>query len=222
MLAALLLDFDGLLYDTESAAYAAWERLYAAHGAQMSLQRWVSEAIGRAPADQSFDPLVELERITGERFDRAAVRARRDAERQALLPHELMPGADALLAAARSRGLRTAIVTSNSRAKVDGHLARAGTAHQFDAIVCADGDAARSKPRPTLYLEALALLGLTADQAVAFEDSPNGIAAARAAGLYCVAVPNRLTRVASGVRAADRLLGSLADVDLDELARAAS
>jgi HAD superfamily hydrolase (TIGR01509 family) len=214
---ALLLDFDGLLYDTESSAYGAWEQLYAEHGAHLSLRRWVSEVIGRPPGVSGFDPVAELERLTGERFDREAVLAERDARRQAMLPHQLMPGADELLAGARDAGLETAIVTSNSLANVQRHLARAGSTHRFDAIICADGDPVRGKPAPTLYLEALERLGLDAGEAIALEDSPNGVAAARGAGLYCLAVPSEITRGAPGLELADRTIDSLTEFRASEL-----
>ena len=217
MIRALLLDFDGLLYDTESSAYGAWEQLYAEHGVHLSLRTWVMEVIGRPPGASGFDPLTELERLTGERFDREAVLAARDARRHVMLPDHLMPGADALLAGARAAGLETAIVTSNSLVNVERHLARAGSTHRFDAIVCAEGDPVRGKPAPTLYLEALERLGLHAAEAIALEDSPNGVAAARGAGLYCIAVPNEITRGAPGLEAADRTIGSLTDLRPREL-----
>jgi hypothetical protein len=68
-----------------------------------------------------------------------------------------------------------------------------------------------------VYLEALARLGLRADEAIALEDSPNGVAAARAAGLYCLAVPNEITRGAPGLEAADRTIGSLTELRPREL-----
>jgi HAD superfamily hydrolase (TIGR01509 family) len=214
---ALLLDFDGLLYDTESSAYGAWETVFAEHGVHLSLRTWVGEVIGRSPGSSSFDPISELERLSGHRVDRHAVLADRDARRQAMLPHKLMPGADALLAGAEAAGIKTAIVTSNSLVNVEGHLARADNTHRFDAIVCADGDPVRGKPNPTLYLEALERLGLDADEAIAFEDSPNGIVAAQAAGLYCIAVPSEITRGAPGLEAADRTIGSLTELRASEL-----
>jgi HAD superfamily hydrolase (TIGR01509 family) len=214
---ALLLDFDGLLYDTESSAYGAWEQLFAEHGEHLSLRTWVGEVIGKPPGASGFDPVAELERLTGQRFDRDAMLADRDARRSPMLPHHLMPGADALLAGARDAGLKTAIVTSNSLANVRAHLARAGSTHRFDAIVCADGDPVRGKPAPTLYLEALERLGLDAREAIALEDSPNGVAAAHGAGLYCIAVPNEITRGAPGLEAADRTIGSLTELRAREL-----
>jgi putative hydrolase of the HAD superfamily len=82
--------------------------------------------------------------------------------------------------------------------------------------VAADGDPARGKPRPTLYLEALRELGLSAGDAIAFEDSPNGVAAATAAGLYTVAVPNVLTEGAPGLELADEMVASLEGYPIPE------
>ena len=85
-----------------------------------------------------------------------------------------------------------------------------------DLILAADHDASRAKPAPTLYLEALELLGVRADEAVAFEDSPPGVAAAKAADIFTVAVPNEVTRD-YGLDEADLLVESLADLPPGEL-----
>ncbi|MBV9816842.1 MAG: HAD family phosphatase [Solirubrobacterales bacterium] len=219
MLRALLLDFDGLLYDTETPAYAAWVELFHRFGQELDLAEYVRELIGRPPgSSRTLDPAQRLREVAGLEVAATELRAWRQRLRDELLPHELMPGAAALLRGAAERGLRAAIVSSNSRANVDEHLARAGVTFEFDAIVCADGNAARGKPAPTLYLEALAELGLRAGEAVAFEDSPNGIAAAKAAGLRCIAIPNDITRGAPGLERADVSLRSLTEVDLGQLA----
>jgi beta-phosphoglucomutase-like phosphatase (HAD superfamily) len=68
-----------------------------------------------------------------------------------------------------------------------------GLFDQFDCLKCGD-EVNRQKPEPELYLAALEALNTPADQAIAFEDSPNGVRAARAAGLFSVAVPNVITR----------------------------
>jgi beta-phosphoglucomutase-like phosphatase (HAD superfamily) len=77
--------------------------------------------------------------------------------------------------------------------------------------VAANHDVARAKPRPDLYLEACELVGVRPDEAVAFEDSPNGVRAAQAAGIFCVAIPNDVTRD-FGLEEADLVLDSLADL----------
>ena len=221
MIEALLLDFDGLLYDTESAEYQAWNDLYARYGLELELSLWVREAIGRPPGAEGFDPIVRLSELVGGELDVAALQSAGLEGKRERLPHRLMAGAPELLDAARARGLRLAIVTSNSSANVRRHLARAGCTFDFDALISAEGDRERGKPNPALYLEALAAFGLGPGQAVALEDSPNGIAAAKAAGLACIAVPNAVTRGAAGLEAADVVLESLAEVDLDDLPRPA-
>jgi beta-phosphoglucomutase-like phosphatase (HAD superfamily) len=67
-----------------------------------------------------------------------------------------------------------------------------------------------------MYLEALELLGVAAREAVAFEDSPNGIRAAKAAGIYTVGIPNAVTRD-YGLGEADLVLDSLAELPPDDL-----
>ena len=67
-----------------------------------------------------------------------------------------------------------------------------------------------------MYLLALEKLRVAADEAIAFEDSPNGIAAAKGAGLFCIAIPNPLTKELS-LDMADRRLASLEEFDLDHV-----
>ena len=100
------------------------------------------------------------------------------------------------------------------------HLARLERAIGWDAIVTADLDATRAKPRPTLYLEALDELHVDAADAVAFEDSPNGAAAAKAAGIFVVGVPNAVTADLGLEEHADLVVESLADLPPEELLRA--
>jgi beta-phosphoglucomutase-like phosphatase (HAD superfamily) len=97
------------------------------------------------------------------------------------------------------------------------HLARLERAVGWDAIVTADHDPVRAKPRPTLYLEALRELGVDASEAIAFEDSPNGAKAAKAAGLYVVGIPNAVTRDLGLAETADTVVESLAELPPDEL-----
>ena len=220
MIDALLLDFDGLLYDTEGAEYQAWNDVYARSGLQLDLGLFVRESIGRPPGASDFDPALHLQQLVGDELNLAALRTAYEQGKGERLPHRLMPGAAELLDAARARGLLTAIVTSNDSANVRRHLSRAKCTFRFDALISAEGDRERGKPHPTLYLEALTALGVGPRQAVALEDSPHGIAAAKAAGLVCIGVPNTVTRGADGLEAADRLLDSLEQVDLDDLPQA--
>jgi HAD superfamily hydrolase (TIGR01509 family) len=213
---AFLFDFDGLILDTELASRAGWEMLYREHGHELPADLWAT-LVGttRAP----WNPMEHLEQLVGAPLERDALNERRYAHELALIEaEELRPGIAEYLATARRLGLKRAIVSSSSRSWIDMHLERLEEAVGWDAICTADRDPARAKPSPTLYLEALELLGVAADEAVAFEDSPNGVRAAKAAGLFCVAVPNEVTRELGLEKAgADLVLDSLADLPPDEL-----
>jgi HAD superfamily hydrolase (TIGR01509 family) len=208
---ALLFDFDGLILDTEYASRAGWEQLYRDHGHELPADLWAT-VVGTTHAP--FDPMAHLEELVGEPLEREALNERRYAHELALIEAEdLRPGIADYLAAARRYRLKRAIVSSSTRRWVDMHLERLEEAVGWDAICTADRDRDRAKPAPTLYLEALEALGVTAIEAVAFEDSPNGVLAAKAAGVFCVAVPNEVTRDLGLEEAgADLVLDSLADL----------
>jgi HAD superfamily hydrolase (TIGR01509 family) len=208
----LLFDFDGLLVDTERAVLAAWQEVYRRHGQELPLERWAT-IVGTVGG---FDPLEHLDELAGP-IDRETVRVElNDRELELADLEELRPGVLEYLDRAHELGLATAVVSSSTRRWIDRHLGRLERAEHFDAIVTADRDVERAKPRPTLYLEALELLGLCPEEAIAFEDSPNGVGAAKAAGLFCVAVPNGVT-ASLGLDAADLVVGSLAELPLDAL-----
>lgn len=94
---------------------------------------------------------------------------------------------------AKRLGLGIGLASSSTHEWVDAHLARLGLLERFDVVRCRD-DVATAKPEPDLYLSALELLGVGPSEAIALEDSPNGVLAAKRAGIFCVAVPNTLTR----------------------------
>jgi len=210
---ALLFDFDGLIVETEGPAFRVWQETYEQHGAELTLAEW-SAAVGTL---QGFDPVGRLEELTGLALDRDELRERAWAEHRRLVADEaLRPGVSEYLAESFALGLDVAVVSSAGAAWVTGHLEQRGIRDGWHSIHCADGDPSIAKPRPDLYLAALAALGFAAEEGIAIEDSPNGVAAAKAAGLVCIAVPNTITRELD-LGAADLVLDSLADLPLAEL-----
>lgn len=212
-LRAVIFDFDGIILDTERVEFETLNVLYRERGVALTWEDW-SICIGTAGA---FDPYAHLEKLSGDPVDRDAMRGRRSAlgaERLARL--DLMPGVRERLAEAKALDLRLAIASSSEAAWVEGHLAARGLRRWFDAVAVRNA-ILPAKPKPDLYLAALAALGAGAGEAVAFEDSMNGIAAAKAAGIFTVAVPNEMTRRMDLSRA-DLRAGSLLEVSLAGLA----
>lgn len=191
MLRALIFDFDGLILDTETPEYTAWCEVYAERGASLALETWQA-AIGTR---DGFDPYAHLAALTGTDVDRAQIRsAVKGRAREVIEALEPMPGVLALLDEARRLGVAVGLASSSDHEWIDGHLQRLAIARHFDAVVCASTDGLPAKPEPAVYLEALQRLGTVASEAVALEDSFNGVLAARRAGIHCIAVPNAVTR----------------------------
>jgi HAD superfamily hydrolase (TIGR01509 family) len=210
---ALVFDFDGLILETETPAYETWSEIYREHGHELPRERWVQN-IGAS--SWPFDALEHLASLVTTPFDRDAVKARREGRKAEIIAAlETMAGVRDYLRDARRLGLKVGVASSASEAYVCGHLERLVVRDGIDAVVCRE-QVARGKPFPDLYLRAVEELGVAAGEAVAFEDSPNGIAAATAAGLRCVAVPNPITS-ALDLSGADLRLDSLGALSLEEL-----
>ena len=191
---ALIFDFDGLILDTETPEVKVWKRIYAEYGFPYPQDLW-SQNIGRWPHDSGFDPARHLHELTRGAMEAEAFQARHRKDSDLLIEREPMAeGVEDYLTDAQRLGLKLGIASSSSRGWVEAHLTRLGLLTRFDCIVTSDlVGLHRTKPNPDLYLKALEVLGITAKQAVAFEDSPHGILAARAAGIFAVAVPNPST-----------------------------
>jgi HAD superfamily hydrolase (TIGR01509 family) len=208
----LVFDFDGLILDTEVPVYDAWQAIYDDHGVTLAFEKW-AQCIGTADA---FDPCTDLQTALGRALDVAALQARHRALTDGLIAAQaVLPGVREYVEEAARMGLALGVASSSSRRWVEGHLTRLGLRDCFHAIRCAD-DVPRVKPDPALYLAAVEALGGRPEDALALEDSPNGILAAKRAGLTCVAVPNPLT-ARLDLSLADLRLASLAEMPLAAL-----
>ena len=188
---ALIFDFDGLILDTETALLRSWEEIYAEYDITVSKVEWASLLGTSTDLPAAYEI---IEKHIGEPIDRESIRTRRiQRELELLESEEVMPGVVDIIAEARERGLRLGVASSSDRKWVIGHLMRLGLHTHFESIRCAD-DVLRTKPSPDLYLAVLRDMGLQPDQAIAFEDSLHGVEAAKEAGIFCVAVPNNVTR----------------------------
>jgi len=210
---ALVFDFDGLILDTEGPVYQSWRELFQSYGSDLTLDDW-QICIGSAEGTASFfDNLAEK---LGNPLDmeiEAPKRLERELELIATQP--ILPGVHEYIQRAAELGLKMGVASSSPCKWVLGHLQERGLRKHFECVLAAD-DVGITKPDPDLYLTALDCLGVSSREAIAFEDSPNGVLAAKSAGLYCVAVPNPLTRQLR-IKEADLQLESLEVMSLDEL-----
>lgn len=210
---ALLFDFDGLILDTETPSYESVRAIFTEHGVTLDLAWWHS-ILGNGGHPHWSEMLADQ---LGSPVDRDALSARREAERLPIL-HALpvCDGVVELLDAASAAGVPAAVASSSSSDWVDGHLVRLGLRDRFAAVITRDdvgGDGARTKPAPDLFLLAAEALDAAPSACVVLEDSPNGVAAGRAAGMAVVAVPGPMTAPLD-FSAAHLVVASLLDVDL--------
>lgn len=210
---AIIFDFDGLIVETEGPSYESWKAVYQSFGIGLPFSTW-SSIIGTTQGP--FDPLEKLQKQVKDHVDWQAVESQRQASEQALIEAQpVLPGAEEYLQDARRLGLKIGLASSSSSMWVLGHLRRIGLVSYFDCIRTKD-DVEWVKPNPELYYSVLHSLDVRPDEAIALEDSPNGIQAAKRAGVFCVAVPNLLTSRLN-LSQADLQLSSLADTPLEEL-----
>lgn len=213
MIEAVIFDFDGLILDTETPDFLSWQELYADFGVELPLTAWHNN-IG---SSDLFNPYLYLEQLLDHPIDRAAVHARRkQRDNELLAAQTVLPGVVDYLDVACQRGLKIGLASSSHHAWVDHHLERLGLFNHFEVIVCRDDVDGRSKPDPAVYQAAVEALHVLPDRALALEDSPNGVQAAKTAGLFCAAVPNPMTK-GLNFDQADAQMTSLTDLPLDRL-----
>ncbi len=209
----LIFDFDGLILDTETVIFQAWNEIFESYGRTLPLSEWAS-CIGTS--HQAFDVFGYLEAQLGRPLDRKELAGRHRRRTLELLePMPPRPGVLEYLEEARKQRIALALASSSHQKWIMGHLSRLGLAERFHSIRCAD-DVEQVKPHPELYQLTLEFMGVAPGRALAFEDSPNGIKAAQAAGIFCVAVPNSVTKNLP-LDHADYRIESMADVPLREL-----
>ena len=213
MINALIFDFDGLIFDSETADFISWQETFEFYGADLPFDTWAAQ-IGSA---NHFNPYEFLEKQLGNQVDRKEVHARRKKRDNELLAQQgVMPGVEAYLAEAKAQGLHIGLASSSPHRWVDPLLEKLGLIHWFETVRCRDDVGDKPKPEPDVYIAAMAALGVQPNESLALEDSPNGILAAKRAGMWVTAVPNQITRTLNFDQA-DAVLSSLTDVSLAKL-----
>ncbi len=186
---AALLDLDGLLLDTEPLQFAAWRDVAEEEGMILSV-----EACKRFVGVNSLRMAEHILKNTSSRATPIELAARKT---ERFLHHvrgvKPMPGAKELLTKLRKNHLHLSVVSGSARVEVVQALQFTGLFSFFDAIITGD-DVKKPKPAADCYLLAVRSLKVLARECVAFEDSETGLAAAKSAGIYCVAIPNVMSQ----------------------------
>jgi HAD superfamily hydrolase (TIGR01509 family) len=216
---AVLFDFDGIIMDSEWPIYESWQRAYEAEGQTLALETYV-QCIG---SDfDTWSPEKYLEELTGKEFDWPAINSKRQVELESdLVGVQPLPGARELFekfSTGNGGNKKLAVVSSSPHRWVDMWLEKLDLIKHADEVVCR-GDAARIKPAPDLYLEAVKRFSLKPEECLVIEDSLNGVIAGNAAGCRTIAVPSRITSCLDFTDA-DAVINSLTDLlDRDLLDR---
>jgi beta-phosphoglucomutase len=190
---ALLIDFNGTLSDDEPLLYRIFKELFAEAGKPMTEAEYYDRLAGLSDR--------EIVRIwLG--HDDPRILAQKTARYRELADGSSVSEEVRAAVRAAAEVVSVAVVSGSARAEIEPVLEGAGLSEAV-ALIVSEDDVRRSKPEPEGYLIALHLLGVPADEAAAIEDSEAGVAAAKAAGLYCVAVTTTLP--AERLSAADEL-----------------
>ena len=216
MLKALIFDFDGLILDTETPEVDVWTDNYSEHGLDYPFNDWVQTVGGYGIS--SFDAAEHLSLLSQGRLDPVSMRSRHRLESMSVIERSpVMPGILHYIKEAKQRGMKLAIASSSKHEWVDTHAKRLGIFDHFDRVVCSDDvGVGRTKPNPDLFLLALDQLQVRNNEAVIFEDSPNGVKAANRAGIFVVAVLNPLTSRLN-IQGANLTVKSLAELSFSVL-----
>jgi HAD superfamily hydrolase (TIGR01509 family) len=188
---AVIFDFDGVVFDSETPEYESHRRIYEQCGVTLSVDEWCG-VIGTWSEGHDEQWFTRLSERSPGVLARDAYFAERRRIFDEVVPAGPMRGVRELLTLLRGAGVPTAIASSAPARWVVGSVERIGIRPLFDAVVTGD-EVARRKPAPDVYLEAARRLGVPPARSIAIEDSGPGIAAARAAGMKAVAIPHWLT-----------------------------
>lgn len=187
MIRALLFDFDGVIADSLEPHLAAWQQLLPAWGVTPE-----SAVLRQHEGEPAWRIATEFFARAGRTLAPDQARQLADAKNQLFrsqLPPPVYPELPAILDWAEHAGVKKAVVTGTVRQNIEHVIGP--LMQRFEAII-GDGDYPRPKPHPDPYLAGARRLGVAPDECVVVENAPMGIRAARAAGIFCVALETTL------------------------------
>ncbi len=180
---ALLFDLDGTLADTNSLHRLTWKEVLKPYGYDVTWDFYRDNISGRVSTEVVSDLLPDLSPEEGREMAEA-----KDADfRERAGALEPLPGLTDLVAKGQKEGMKIALVTNAPKENVLAVLRALELEGVFEPVILAD-EVGTGKPDPAPYEAALEALGISASEAIAFEDSPSGISSSVAAGIPTVAI----------------------------------
>ena len=212
MIKAVIFDFDGLIFDTETYELESYQSIYKKYNVEFPLQRWY-ESIG---SNFVFDPYEKLIHSDTKLDKNEICKERTAIFEDSILKKSPRDGVINYFEQAKELGLKVALASSSSKKWIYRFLDELDLEKYFDLICTAD-DVSEVKPNPELYLKVLEHFGIQPNEAVVFEDSPNGSLAAIRANIPCVVVPNATTQNLVFDHQVAIRINSMAEIELPEL-----
>lgn len=185
MVRAALFDLDGTLVDNMRFHFDAWDAFCQKRGFKADPEQFGREFAGKK--NEEILPVLLGRTLTDEEVHALAEEKESDYRRIFAQHLQLVPGAGALIARFRSSGAKTAVATAAPPRNRDFVLDGLQLWDRFDAVIGAE-QVLRGKPAPDIFLKAAGAVGIAPQDCVVFEDAPNGIRAAKAAGMYAVGI----------------------------------
>lgn len=188
LIKVLIFDFDGLVFDTETYDLESFKLLYSRYEISFPLEQWlvsVGSKLHFNPYEKLIteQPLLRLDDLRKERLEIYKSIIHNQSPREGVVEY---------IEVARKHQLQIALASSSTKDWVMYHLNCIQLQNEFDCIYTAD-DVNEVKPSPELYQKVLGHYQIKPNEALVFEDSPNGSLAAIRAGIRCVVVPNEVT-----------------------------
>jgi HAD superfamily hydrolase (TIGR01509 family) len=221
---AIIFDLDGTIIDTEMPDFLAWQERFAEAGLPLSIDLWhkrVGMVVLNTSADAAagiFEPATYFAAQTGRTLSQQDLADLHSRYLALCASQPILPGVLEMLEAATAHGLPLGLASNSDRAWVEHWLGFHNLRRYFAHVYTRD-DVANPKPAPDMYLATARALGVAPSKCVAFEDSPTGMTAALAAGMFCVGIPNGLTAHMPRPNV-NLLLGSLAELSFADLLKA--
>ncbi len=216
MIKAVIFDLDGVIIDSKKHHFAAWKMFWAKRGVKHTKQDFLKHE-----GLPSSGVLIAMQGELGKRISRSEAKMlakEKGGYYRQVAKGRLKPGKGArkLLSALRKAGIKTAIATACSKTNMDFAMRQINLGKYFGALLCSS-DVKHGKPSPDVFLKAAMKLGVKPQSCAAIEDSNHGIAAAKRAGMKCIAVAT--THKAENLKGADLVMKNLTRITLPVIER---